>query len=153
MDLAPSCFTGGDMNAAPKRGRPPRTFLSSRGTEMTLREMGITRQFASNAMAIASLPDDVFEAAINADDIPSIRALVNRAKGLPPGHRAGSPFTEAMRHVQRLSPADRRALCIAILTADETAEIFAVLTAQSAESLPHPLNASAIRAATATAAT
>ena len=44
-----------------KRGRPPRTFTSGDGTEIPLRDIGLTRKKISDYVAIASIPRDVFE--------------------------------------------------------------------------------------------
>jgi len=98
-----------------KRGRPPKVVISSSGTTKTLAEIGISRQFASDCRALASLPKDVFNAALeDPHRMPTTRALVNLARGLPPGHRRGSPFTEALRAALRLTSDERRALCRAI---------------------------------------
>lgn len=119
------------MTAAPKkrRGRPPLTFTSSRGTQMTLAEIGISRKDVADAIAIASLPEDVFEAALHdPKKKPTTRALVNLAKGRAEGFRYGRALTEALRAAQRLSPADRHALGVALYTPHEAAEIYATLT-------------------------
>ena len=98
------------------RGRPPRRFPSSGTTEgKTLRELGISRQQRSDYRAIASLPADVFEAALaDPKRKPTTRSLVNLARDRPPDHRRGDPFTEALRAALRLTADERRALCRAI---------------------------------------
>ena len=115
------------LPAKRKRGRPPRTFSSSGGTKITLRELGMTRKFVFDCLAIASLPEDVFEAELRKPKMPTTRGLVNLSKNRPPGYRAGSLLTEALRAALRLSGEDRHALCVAILNIDEAAEVYAAL--------------------------
>jgi hypothetical protein len=96
---------------------------------MSLAEMGIDRKRVANARAIASLPEDVFEAALHEPKKKlSERALVNLAKGRAEGFRYGRPLTEALRAAQCLSREDRHALGVALYTPDEAAEIYAALT-------------------------
>jgi len=108
------------VNTPKKRGRPPRTFVSSGDTKMTLRELGIPRHRVANAIAIASLPEDVFEAELARTDVkPSERRCVNLARGLPANHRRENPLTEAVRAAQKLSSDERVSLFIAVLSEDE----------------------------------
>lgn len=108
-----------------KRGRPPKVFMSS-GTAKLYADLKITRQQASDWIAIASLPKDVFEAALKDHSRKvTTRGLVNFARNRPLDHRRGDLLTEALRAAQKLSAADRHFLCVAILSADEAAQVIA----------------------------
>lgn len=117
------------MSETRKRGRPPRRFITSSGTTYTLAELGISRWRMSNARALASLPEDVFEAVLASGDRRKIssRYLANLARGLPPDHRRGDPLTEALRAALKLTPEDRIALGVAIFSAEDAANLYAAL--------------------------
>ena len=125
------------------RGRPPRRFMNSGGTEFTLAEIGISRQRASRAQALASIPEDEFEAMLAATGdgkhyrrALSVTRLANVGRGLAPDHRYGRKLTEALRAAQQLSAEERRALCVAILTTEEAAHVYAALVNLSREVAP-----------------
>ena len=63
-----------------KRGRPPRTITSRDGTEMPLRDFGLTRKNISDFIAIASIPEDVLEqrlAAASTEPIAKARRMTS----------------------------------------------------------------------------
>ena len=120
----------------PKRGRPPLLIPCSGSTKKTLAELGITRSLAARCIALASMPKDMFEAELNRTGRPSVARMINVARGRPPNHRHGRRLTEAIAAAQQLTPAELRMLCVAILTADDAAHVYADLVALRVEVTP-----------------
>lgn len=109
-----------------KRGRPPKIISASGETYSSLR---ISRERVHRAVMLASIPEDVFERELARKDVrPSLTRLVNIARGRPDNYRAGHPYTEALRAALRLSSAERIALAVAMLNADEAATVAARCT-------------------------
>jgi hypothetical protein len=107
-----------------KRGRPPRAFTSSDGTEIPYRDIGLDRKRISDYIAIASIPDDVFEKRLadaqgasigKARRICSTQSLVRLACELGATNRKApmrdpSALDDARKALATLSRADRIAL-------------------------------------------
>lgn len=122
----------------PKRGQPLKTITFRDGTEKTLREIGISRKRASDWIAMASLPKDVFEKRLadaaaapigKARRITTTHALVRLACELGTTDRKApmrdpTPLDDARKALEKLSHADRIALA---------RELFGVLANEAAE--------------------
>ena len=113
----------------PKRGRPARKFSSQDGTEKTLAEIGISRQQACNWRALATLPKDVFEAALrDPTRKPTTARLVKLACELATTNRKApmrdpSPLDEARKAAAKLSPTERIILLRELAASGWTGEV------------------------------
>jgi hypothetical protein len=111
------------MTAPRKRGRPPRTITSRDGTEIPLRDIGLTRKQISDCVAMASIPKDVFENRLAmADKVSSIgkarrllstQGMVRLACELGTTNRKAPmrdsvPIEDARKALAKLTPDERR---------------------------------------------